>query len=84
MKKAALYVRVSTSDQQVGLQETELRQFAEQRGWQYVIVSAVEAVQKWVYKPYMLGGEPAVLTNSEIAKLRSDLQGARAHLSLHH
>jgi hypothetical protein len=47
-------------------------------------VSAVEAVQKWVYKPYMRNGEPAVLTNSEIAKLPSDLQGARAHLSLHH
>lgn len=37
MKRAAIYVRVSTTDQQVGLQETELRQFAEQRGWQYEI-----------------------------------------------
>jgi len=37
MKRAAIYVRVSTTDQQVGLQESELRQFAEQRGWEYQI-----------------------------------------------
>ena len=37
MKRVAIYVRVSTTDQQVGLQETELRQFAEQRGWGYEI-----------------------------------------------
>jgi DNA invertase Pin-like site-specific DNA recombinase len=37
MKRAALYVRVSTTDQEVGLQETELREFAERRGWQYQV-----------------------------------------------
>jgi len=37
MKRAAIYVRVSTTDQQVGLQESELRQFAEQRKWEYQI-----------------------------------------------
>jgi DNA invertase Pin-like site-specific DNA recombinase len=37
MKRAAIYIRVSTTDQEVGLQETELREFAERRGWQYQI-----------------------------------------------
>jgi DNA invertase Pin-like site-specific DNA recombinase len=37
MKRAAIYIRVSTSDQEVGLQETELREFAERRGWEYKI-----------------------------------------------
>jgi DNA invertase Pin-like site-specific DNA recombinase len=37
MKRAALYVRVSTTDQEVSLQETELREFAERRGWQYQV-----------------------------------------------
>lgn len=35
MKRAAIYIRVSTTDQEIGLQETELREFAERRGWQY-------------------------------------------------
>jgi DNA invertase Pin-like site-specific DNA recombinase len=33
-KTAAVYVRVSTSDQNTGLQETELREYCEHRGWQ--------------------------------------------------
>jgi len=37
MKKAAIYIRCSTLDQEVGLQETELREFAERRGWEYQI-----------------------------------------------
>jgi DNA invertase Pin-like site-specific DNA recombinase len=37
MKKAALYIRVSTSEQETGLQENELREFAERRGWEYQI-----------------------------------------------
>jgi DNA invertase Pin-like site-specific DNA recombinase len=37
MKKAAIYVRVSTTEQETGLQENELREFAERRGWQYQI-----------------------------------------------
>jgi DNA invertase Pin-like site-specific DNA recombinase len=37
MKKAAIYIRCSTLDQEVGLQEHELREFAERRGWQYEI-----------------------------------------------
>jgi DNA invertase Pin-like site-specific DNA recombinase len=32
-KKAAIYVRVSTNDQDTGLQETELREYVESRGW---------------------------------------------------
>ena len=37
MKKAAIYIRVSTTEQEIGLQETELREFAERRGWEYEI-----------------------------------------------
>ena len=36
-KRAAIYVRVSTSDQDTGLQEIELRQYVESRGWECVI-----------------------------------------------
>jgi DNA invertase Pin-like site-specific DNA recombinase len=36
-KKAALYVRVSTSEQDTNMQETELRQYVESRGWEYVV-----------------------------------------------
>jgi DNA invertase Pin-like site-specific DNA recombinase len=36
-KKAAIYVRVSTSDQDTGLQQTELQQYVESRGWDYVM-----------------------------------------------
>ena len=32
-KRAAIYVRVSTNDQDTGLQETELREYVESRGW---------------------------------------------------
>jgi DNA invertase Pin-like site-specific DNA recombinase len=32
MKKAAIYIRVSTTEQEIGLQETELREFADRRG----------------------------------------------------
>jgi DNA invertase Pin-like site-specific DNA recombinase len=31
--RAAIYVRVSTNDQDTGLQETELREYVESRGW---------------------------------------------------
>jgi DNA invertase Pin-like site-specific DNA recombinase len=37
MKKAAIYIRVSTTEQEIGLQENELREFAERRGWEYQI-----------------------------------------------
>src|ERR1035441_6155092 len=37
MKKTAIYIRVSTTEQEIGLQENELREFAERRGWQYEI-----------------------------------------------
>ncbi|HKM85175.1 MAG TPA: recombinase family protein [Terriglobales bacterium] len=37
MKKAAIYVRVSTAEQETRLQENELREFAERRGWEYQI-----------------------------------------------
>jgi len=36
-KKAAIYVRVSTSEQDSGLQETELLEYCEKRGWSYVV-----------------------------------------------
>jgi len=34
-KMAAVYARVSTTDQHTELQETELRDYCEHRGWQY-------------------------------------------------
>jgi DNA invertase Pin-like site-specific DNA recombinase len=36
-KKAAIYVRVSTAEQDTEMQETELRQYVESRGWEYVV-----------------------------------------------
>src|ERR1700722_14598386 len=36
-KKAAIYVRVSTNEQDTGLQETELQQYVESRGWECVV-----------------------------------------------
>ena len=36
-KRTAIYVRVSTTDQDTGLQETELRQYVESRGWACVV-----------------------------------------------
>ena len=36
-KRAAIYVRVSTSDQDTGLQETELQQYVQSRGWECVV-----------------------------------------------
>jgi DNA invertase Pin-like site-specific DNA recombinase len=36
-KRAAIYVRVSTVDQETDLQEYELRQFCENRGWTHVV-----------------------------------------------
>ena len=37
MKRAAIYVRCSTLDQETGLQENELREFADRRGWEYQV-----------------------------------------------
>ncbi len=39
MKRAVLYLRVSTLDQTTANQERELRQIAERAGWQIVHVS---------------------------------------------
>jgi DNA invertase Pin-like site-specific DNA recombinase len=36
-KRAAIYVRVSTNDQDTGLQETELREYVESRGWSFTV-----------------------------------------------
>jgi DNA invertase Pin-like site-specific DNA recombinase len=36
-KRAAIYVRVSTVEQDTGLQETELLEYVENRGWSYVV-----------------------------------------------
>jgi DNA invertase Pin-like site-specific DNA recombinase len=38
-KRAAIYVRVSTNDQDTGLQETELKEYVESRGWSCDLVS---------------------------------------------
>jgi DNA invertase Pin-like site-specific DNA recombinase len=35
--KAAIYVRVSTAEQDTDMQEAELRQYVESRGWEYVV-----------------------------------------------
>jgi DNA invertase Pin-like site-specific DNA recombinase len=37
VKKAAMYVRCSTAEQETELQETELREYCEKRGWEYVV-----------------------------------------------
>jgi DNA invertase Pin-like site-specific DNA recombinase len=36
-KRAAIYVRVSTAEQDTDMQETELNQYVESRGWDYVL-----------------------------------------------
>jgi site-specific DNA recombinase len=36
-KRAAMYVRVSTAEQDTDMQETDLRQYVESRGWEYVV-----------------------------------------------
>jgi DNA invertase Pin-like site-specific DNA recombinase len=36
-KRAAIYVRVSTAEQDTGLQETELREYVESRGWSCIV-----------------------------------------------
>ena len=36
-RNAAIYVRVSTNEQETGMQETELREYVEKRGWSYVV-----------------------------------------------
>jgi DNA invertase Pin-like site-specific DNA recombinase len=36
-KRAAMYLRVSTTEQDTDMQETELRQYVESRGWEYVV-----------------------------------------------
>jgi DNA invertase Pin-like site-specific DNA recombinase len=37
VKRAAIYVRVSTAEQDTGLQESELREYCDRRGWSYVV-----------------------------------------------
>jgi site-specific DNA recombinase len=36
-KRAAIYVRCSTAEQETDLQETELREYAAKRGWECVL-----------------------------------------------
>ena len=36
-KRAAMYLRVSTTEQDTDMQETELRQYVESRAWEYVV-----------------------------------------------
>jgi DNA invertase Pin-like site-specific DNA recombinase len=37
VKRAAVYVRVSTAEQETDLQETELREYCERRGWETIL-----------------------------------------------
>jgi DNA invertase Pin-like site-specific DNA recombinase len=37
LKRAAIYVRVSTIEQETDLQEHELQEYCERRGWSYVV-----------------------------------------------
>lgn len=37
VKRAAIYVRVSTAEQETALQEAELREYSERRGWSFVV-----------------------------------------------
>jgi DNA invertase Pin-like site-specific DNA recombinase len=37
LKRAAIYVRVSTAEQETDLQEHELKEYCEQRGWSWVV-----------------------------------------------
>jgi DNA invertase Pin-like site-specific DNA recombinase len=37
VKRAAIYVRVSTAEQETDLQETELKEYCERRGWSFVL-----------------------------------------------
>jgi DNA invertase Pin-like site-specific DNA recombinase len=37
LKKAAIYVRVSTIEQETDLQEHELQEYCERRGWSCVV-----------------------------------------------
>src|SRR6266851_10329259 len=37
LKRAAIYVRVSTAEQETDLQEHELKEYCERRGWSYVV-----------------------------------------------
>lgn len=37
LKKAAIYIRVSTAEQETDLQEHELKEYCERRGWNYVV-----------------------------------------------
>ena len=37
IKRAAIYVRVSTAEQETDLQEVELKEYCERRGWSFVV-----------------------------------------------
>src|SRR5207248_2672609 len=37
LKRAAIYVRVSTAEQETDLQESELKEYCERRGWSFVL-----------------------------------------------
>jgi predicted site-specific integrase-resolvase len=37
LKRAAIYVRVSTAEQETNLQEHELQEYCEKRGWNFVV-----------------------------------------------
>ena len=37
VKRAAIYVRVSTAEQETDLQEVELKEYCERRGWSVVL-----------------------------------------------
>ena len=37
VKRAAIYVRVSTTEQETALQETELQEYCQRRGWESIV-----------------------------------------------
>ena len=37
VKRAAIYVRVSTTEQETALQETELLEYCQRRGWESIL-----------------------------------------------
>jgi hypothetical protein len=73
MKRAALYLRVSTLDQHPETQGLELRQFARQRGYEIVEESWITAS----VEP-RLGGQPWI----DFSKIRIDVVSTRCWFGL--
>lgn len=46
VKRAAIYVRVSTAEQETDLQEHELKEYCERRGWSWVVTGIKVRVER--------------------------------------